>query len=1084
MAGESLKIKMPGVGGKELSLTNAAFATNTALRLNGSNGKFVSTFETRRNWCTNPSFEVDTSDWLTQSATLTRINDSLTGLWCGKVQASAGQGNGVYSFAAGPGLGWLVGSRSYTASAYVKADAAPDIGKQLRIQIVEQDASNNVIGVTAAGAVTLTAGWQRLSVTRLFSAGGVNAYVWLYSMEAGSAINFRLDSVLIEESSSLKPYFDGTVFHDNLGNGYADPGKTVGWRGTAGKSISDKGCFANGTARTFSCWIRNLNSGFHYPFSRGSGGDYPLRINGSTGDVIGYTNGFSFVIASGATTTYAWMHLAVVYDEPGDSISFYRDGTLIATVAWPHQWSSPWSNSDLQVGSWNGNFSYSDVAHVAVHRRALSSVEILALSAASEYEKQVLATSELVAYFPLSKEFPTQDRSGEGLSGSTSGGVSTVEGPIPQNTVWHTQDFDLDNPVPRDVFVADADRDGSRPMAEPRWENRQPSFGLRMASQATADEMLAKLAELDGFLSAARRVAKQAPVDPADYVRLVWTPQDSTKSYFIPLYGGYIEGIDRSDTGWALKSPKVTVQMTADPAGYGAWATFLAQTNLNLNFVSAMAVPAVSGDLPPWAKVTVADAAGVDRGLVRVGVRQNDNASFFQINGSAITVSGYDSAYTGGFVQFGTWTDGRYRAIGAVPSQTAAGKFRVYALACRAVPGTKLRFSYATKNGSRRRLDAVDIGTGANSGGYYQDFFLGEINVDQAWDSWLETNGLAGVVWGLVFLPVDSFLEVVGPASGENLAGQSNSFDEFTTGTTSTHISGRTLNGGGGTWSTSGTNVASPTWPVSALLGGTVYADRQNVSAAAPGFARAGTGSIIDGSFKTRISMLPLAVLNDGTTFPILGGLFARWANITNFIAAAFVRASDTTVKPCLALCIGGTYYALWTGASILYNATVDIELQLTTDGRWWVRYDELNPTTMAITASQQANGSHAALRSGAALGGATAGHGLFDWKPGSNGHARLWHFYRQRALMGVTPLPLLSNKNIAWNDAVLMVDNNAAEYPYAGASGVELRPGVINTLNLMVRRNAGLNDSPGWVNDTSTNIKVEGYPRFLTVPQ
>lgn len=96
-------------------------------------------------------------------------------------------------------------STQYFASAYIKGEA----GKVVTLGIEEWTLAGTYIGSTTTQNITATGSWQRVSVSRVIGATGARANV-VVSNVAAVAHTFYVDSVLLEASSTLQDYFDGS----------------------------------------------------------------------------------------------------------------------------------------------------------------------------------------------------------------------------------------------------------------------------------------------------------------------------------------------------------------------------------------------------------------------------------------------------------------------------------------------------------------------------------------------------------------------------------------------------------------------------------------------------------------------------------------------------------------------------------------------------------------------------------------------------------------------------------------------------------------------------------------------------------
>ena len=153
---------------------------------------------TRLNHATNPSFEVDTTDWYTTgSATITRITtDAVVGDAC--LQAT-----GLFAIAGSAvahKIRTLTPGRVYTASVYLRSMDGADVG--LDVSVGGWGSPRTWL---TAEPLTDKPEWRRLQIT--FTATSTAAIVYVRSL--GLNDSFLLDGLLVEEGNGLKDYFDG-----------------------------------------------------------------------------------------------------------------------------------------------------------------------------------------------------------------------------------------------------------------------------------------------------------------------------------------------------------------------------------------------------------------------------------------------------------------------------------------------------------------------------------------------------------------------------------------------------------------------------------------------------------------------------------------------------------------------------------------------------------------------------------------------------------------------------------------------------------------------------------------------------------
>jgi hypothetical protein len=166
----------------------------------------------RVNYITNPSFEVNTTNWTaTAGGTLARTTGEFnTG--SASLAVTNGSGSGAQFGNEGSMIPLVAGEGTYYLSAYVKlASGNSPANYFLRQLQYEAQNSSSTVSATNIGIQSLsyTGNWVRLSapVTKQGSANFMIIRVVTGSTTAGEI--FYVDSVMLEKSTTLKSYFDG-----------------------------------------------------------------------------------------------------------------------------------------------------------------------------------------------------------------------------------------------------------------------------------------------------------------------------------------------------------------------------------------------------------------------------------------------------------------------------------------------------------------------------------------------------------------------------------------------------------------------------------------------------------------------------------------------------------------------------------------------------------------------------------------------------------------------------------------------------------------------------------------------------------
>jgi hypothetical protein len=166
----------------------------------------------RVNYITNPSFEVDTTNWSGfGSATLARTTGEFnTG--SASLSITNSSGSGAQFGNTGTMIPLVAGEGTYYLSAYVKlgVGASESTYFMRALQYEAQDSSSTVAAATLGSQSLLyTGNWVRLSGSFVKNAG---ASFLIIRVATGSTVFgeiFYVDSVMLEKSTTLKSYFDG-----------------------------------------------------------------------------------------------------------------------------------------------------------------------------------------------------------------------------------------------------------------------------------------------------------------------------------------------------------------------------------------------------------------------------------------------------------------------------------------------------------------------------------------------------------------------------------------------------------------------------------------------------------------------------------------------------------------------------------------------------------------------------------------------------------------------------------------------------------------------------------------------------------
>jgi hypothetical protein len=181
----------------------------------------------RTNYITNPSFEVDTTGWSgVSSGTIARTTGEFnTG--SASLSVTNASSSGAQFGISGNMIPLIAGEGTYYISAYIKlANGNSSATYYLRqLQYEEQDSASTITAANVGiQSLSYTGNWVRLSGSFTKSGSANFAIIRVVTGSAVAGEIFYVDSVMLEKSTTLNSYFDGSS------GGF--------WAGTANASFS------------------------------------------------------------------------------------------------------------------------------------------------------------------------------------------------------------------------------------------------------------------------------------------------------------------------------------------------------------------------------------------------------------------------------------------------------------------------------------------------------------------------------------------------------------------------------------------------------------------------------------------------------------------------------------------------------------------------------------------------------------------------------------------------------------------------------------------------------------------------------
>jgi len=308
-------------------------------------GKAVQVAEGTTNIVNNPSFEVDTSSWAAyQGGTLARDTTlSYMGSACASLTSSSTPQPYIsQSQPLTPAAGtW------YTLSAWVRAGANA-VGLTLTARLIERGGAQP--DAYSDGSVTLTAQWQRVTVSRQWQQGDRTTVLcnFILNSSASGAVVY-IDAVQLEQKAYPTPYHDATINGSNA--------RSAGYLRYPGIPLP-----RSGTLAIWACSAAPYNAGtYRQLVSCDNGGATGIfvRINSANqlGFAIGGATRITYNLSESLFGALTWHHVAATWDEAANACALYLDGVQVGTSPWytPTDWGNGWVvGSIIGVQNWPG----------------------------------------------------------------------------------------------------------------------------------------------------------------------------------------------------------------------------------------------------------------------------------------------------------------------------------------------------------------------------------------------------------------------------------------------------------------------------------------------------------------------------------------------------------------------------------------------------------------------------------------------------------------------------------------------------------------------------------------------------------
>lgn len=471
-----------------------------ATDFDGTDDRITVPYATRRNYALDPRGRTRTTDNWRTDGTFTLPTDDTSWIYTGAARWTVGpvaSGNYIcgthYEPISGKSAWPVVAGTRYSSDMRFF-----NWGNQTLT--IEWNWRNSAGASLGSGTTTVAPGFDnhlRLITNALAPANAV-VFDWTVVNLSGSSYtgSVLITNMILEAAASIGDYdyFDGDGYIPPAG-GWASDGAT-GWLGVAHKSSSDKGCFANGTVRTFSYWMKSDVLALVCPLASGSATPYNIvgqfAADGNTMTL--YMNSVSVAVWTAlGLTAGVWYHIAVTVNEPADTAEMFVNGVSKGTKALgSNQWGAD-ATGLMQIGQYAGGQHFDGkMAGVDIFQRALTAAEIRWL-----YEEGArnMAFNKGNADTPVVMRI-TGPITNPVIWNMTTGTLFTLTGTISAGNWW-----EIDTSDGTIVDQAGVNQYGKMVFASSEWKDLRPGVNdLRLVGTGTTGATELKLTWKDAWI--------------------------------------------------------------------------------------------------------------------------------------------------------------------------------------------------------------------------------------------------------------------------------------------------------------------------------------------------------------------------------------------------------------------------------------------------------------------------------------------------------------------------------------------------------------------------------------------------------
>lgn len=303
-------------GGYAQLKAHSAGTVRTNLCTNPSMETAGALVTTRANLVASPSFEIDAGNWANNgSGTTMEVSTAQSHVGTKSLRVVPAMENWGYF----QGYPLCTPGKTYTFSVWVRSDITQNL-------TLRNYAPYGMDGPTVSCPANT---WVRLYLTQLINPAAVNIYISIRRPDSSLATAFYMDAFMIEESSTLNPYFDGATSKTS----FYGPDNNIVWNTQSGSYVNNAVTAPDQTttAATLTLSAGNGNNWDIYKGFAGltAGTSYMIQLYVKLGSATNFalvvndalawdTIGGKVFTSSDGLNTSEWREISYIFTEPSN----------------------------------------------------------------------------------------------------------------------------------------------------------------------------------------------------------------------------------------------------------------------------------------------------------------------------------------------------------------------------------------------------------------------------------------------------------------------------------------------------------------------------------------------------------------------------------------------------------------------------------------------------------------------------------------------------------------------------------------------------------------------------------------------